>query len=334
MDPIFRITKQSDELFMNYPPIISGEKKAIVYEEALDGPDPISNSIVVSKYHAIMPDDMRSPHSMSIDYQFVEGFFDYKEVRSISQPKLEWHLNFADQRLFVAYCHDIFAQDEIQCAEHPILGSILEMLSNISKESESYYPFIENTDGTPSPILIIGAERRLTIDMNPLGEDGEPVSIYGNRFQGTPDEILQRACIRPESQSASNILAMSSLSYGEGAYSVQEIIKIILIAFTGFRAAVTETQNLLGVESKTVIHSGDWGCGAFGGNKILMASLQLLSADMAGVDTLVFHSTDKAHFETAKEIVRTHWDENGRNLEEFISQVHSLKFQWGMSDGN
>jgi hypothetical protein len=49
--------------------------------------------------------------------------------------------------------------------------------------------------------------------------------------------------------------------------------------------------------------------GDFGGNKILMTSLQMLAADLAGVDTLIFHNTDDSHFNKAKEIIITHWDE-------------------------
>jgi len=35
-----------------------------------------------------------------------------------------WYVNFADPRLFTAYGSGLFAQDEIQAAEHPILGHL------------------------------------------------------------------------------------------------------------------------------------------------------------------------------------------------------------------
>jgi hypothetical protein len=39
-----------------------------------------------------------------------------------------WHVNFADPQLFVAYGSQLLAQDELQAAEHPLLGSIREAL--------------------------------------------------------------------------------------------------------------------------------------------------------------------------------------------------------------
>jgi hypothetical protein len=37
-------------------------------------------------------------------------------------------VNFADEHLFVAYASRLFAQDEIQVAEHPSLGHLKEKL--------------------------------------------------------------------------------------------------------------------------------------------------------------------------------------------------------------
>lgn len=39
-----------------------------------------------------------------------------------------------------------------------------------------------------------------------------------------------------------------------------------------------------------VVHTGNWGTGAFGGNRILMATIQLLASQVAQVDELVFHT--------------------------------------------
>lgn len=58
-----------------------------------------------------------------------------------------------------------------------------------------------------------------------------------------------------------------------------------------------------------MIHTGWWGCGAFGGNRRLMAILQFAAAQLAGVDAVVFHrgSDDAA-------------DEAGAALEAWASQ--------------
>jgi hypothetical protein len=40
------------------------------------------------------------------------------------------------------------------------------------------------------------------------------------------------------------------------------------------------------------IHTGNWGTGAYGGNRVLMAALQLLAARLARTDTFVYHTVD------------------------------------------
>lgn len=75
----------------------------------------------------------------------------------------------------------------------------------------------------------------------------------------------------------------------QGRYRLDEITGTLVTAFTGFRAAVEESERQLGGMS-CVIHTGYWGGGAFGGNRVLMSMLQILAAQMAGVDRLVFHT--------------------------------------------
>jgi len=52
--------------------------------------------------------------------------------------------------------------------------------------------------------------------------------------------------------------------------------------------------------SMCVIHTGFWGCGAFGGNRRLMTILQSLAGDLAGVET-VFRAFDKPGVELARD---------------------------------
>ena len=55
------------------------------------------------------------------------GYFDYTPALDRADA-VEWHVNFADPHLFVAYGSRLFAQDEMQVAEHPALGSLKEAL--------------------------------------------------------------------------------------------------------------------------------------------------------------------------------------------------------------
>ena len=62
---------------------------------------------------------------------------------------LVWHLNFAHHHLFVAYGGGLMAQDELQVAEHPALGSLREALVATS----AVLPLTVER-GQPTPITI------------------------------------------------------------------------------------------------------------------------------------------------------------------------------------
>src|SRR5690349_3853899 len=57
-----------------------------------------------------------------------EDAYDYVPLPGSATP-VEWHVNFADPHLFVAYGSSLLAQDEMQVAEHPSLGALREALS-------------------------------------------------------------------------------------------------------------------------------------------------------------------------------------------------------------
>ena len=87
------------------------------------------------------------------------------------------------------------------------------------------------------------------------------------------------------------------------------------------------------------IHTGYWGCGAFGGNRSLMALIQLLAARLAVVNRLVFHTGSQSEmfaFEEGQQVL-----EGMMNSSRYKGTVDSLleiilerKFAWGVSDGN
>eukprot|EP00479_Gromia_sphaerica_P008629 TRINITY_DN335_c0_g1_i5.p1 TRINITY_DN335_c0_g1~~TRINITY_DN335_c0_g1_i5.p1 ORF type:complete len:129 (+),score=17.46 TRINITY_DN335_c0_g1_i5:773-1159(+) len=94
---------------------------------------------------------------------------------------------------------------------------------------------------------------------------------------------------------------MVAPAYGRGHYSRSQINAILDTAYSTFFAAKIEgyikagylkdNGEEKGVAPPTiVIHTGNWGTGAFGGNKIMMALLQLIAARMAGIDRMQFHT--------------------------------------------
>lgn len=55
---------------------------------------------------------------------------------SLNSCSVEWYVNFADADLFTAYHIGLFAQDEIQTAEHPACGAIKEWMNAVGKEDK------------------------------------------------------------------------------------------------------------------------------------------------------------------------------------------------------
>ena len=56
----------------------------------------------------------------------AKHFYQYKP--STDAKEVEWYINFADSSLFFAYGTALFAQDEMQVAEHPSLASLRELM--------------------------------------------------------------------------------------------------------------------------------------------------------------------------------------------------------------
>jgi hypothetical protein len=90
-------------------------------------------------------------------------------------------------------------------------------------------------------------------------------------------------------------------------------------------------------DAAVVVHSGFWGCGAFGGNRELMALLQILAAAMSGLDMLVFHTHRPAGTETFSRAGQKAADlakQGETGLDELLQFIVAMEYRWGQSDGN
>lgn len=89
---------------------------------------------------------------------------------------------------------------------------------------------------------------------------------------------------------------------------------------------------------KTLVHSGWFGCGAYGGNRTIMIVLQIIAAKIAGIDKLIFHTVTSDYQEdinAAEGFLRNIFQENQSSLliEEMIEKIFNEKFRWGQSNG-
>ena len=319
----------AESIFEEYPPVWNDENKLIVFEIAKSSGYPFNGKISYRRWRpSVLPkriDDYKLKFSVHSDV------FKYAEQKD---PKIvDWHLNFADPDLFVAYGSELLAQDEIQVAEHPILGSLREML--ISKKC---YAETLDDDGCPTPITITGAQRRCVINTQPNPKIGCPDGIYGNAFETATEEQVRASTSTVSPPTISNILAISAPYGGSGYYTKEDLLKVLITAYTGFSCARKESKKLVPENTKTIIHTGFWGCGAFGGNRELMTILQCFAADLAKVD-LKFWAVNESGFKIAAEAAEQYYSMTepraiNKFTHPFLSRLLARKYQWGESDGN
>ncbi len=232
----------------------------------------------------------------------------------------DWHLNFADAHLFGFYGGSLLAQDEHQVLEHPVLGSLREAL--VDSRRQDVAPLTRERG--PTPCLVQGAQRSLHFDTIR--------GPYGNAFVSTPMERIMEATSYLDPPTSSNIVAMQAPPGGRGDYGRGEIEDILRTAFVGFRACVEESS-----PNRTVIHTGNWGCGAFGGNPVAMALLQVAAARLAGVERLIYHTFSPRFAERCRQGLSL-LDElaPGAAIDSarLVGEVFAARFEWGESDGN
>jgi hypothetical protein len=330
--PTARLTFDAVELWSKHPPRFRHPNKHALLEFATAPPFTPAGTLVYTRWTAMnVPLTLGGKDRAKVDG--CQDVYDYRPTDTPA-PVLEWHVNFADPNLFVAWASPLFAQDEIQVAEHPILGSLKQALDATGK-----LPLTRTVEnGRPTPVLIRGAQRLISVATDANAVEGRPAGLYGNRFAAAPVEAVRRATRRIDPPTVTNLIAIAAPSHGSGAYSRAEIEYVLTTAFTGFAAAVLESEEAVGTAATTVVHTGFWGCGAFGGNRVLMPALQILAAHLAGVDRFVFHAFDAAgmaKFSEAVKLLEQILAATKRvDVTTVITRLVKMNFRWGVSDGN
>ncbi len=329
-EPLQRRTYQAAELMRRHPPVLRNENKRVAFAIACPAGAVHSGRLEYSRWPEIplpLPREA-GPAGAARLAQVRDAFYDYRPALDPGAG-VEWHVNFADPNLFYAYGSALFAQDEIQVAEHPVLGSLREALVAEGRPTTT----IEN--GRPTPVLVMGAERRVSIRTAPGAEGGGPSWLYGMAFAGAAADAVRGATTRIDPPTVSNIIAIAAPYGGRGRYLREQIGLAIGTAYSGFRAAVLESRRTAGPDAMVAVHSGFWGCGAFGGDRVMMTLLQLLAADMAGVARLVLHVGDpggRASVERA--LALAPGLAAAASAADLIARAEALGLLWGVSDGN
>jgi hypothetical protein len=326
--PLCRHIFDAHSTIETHPPKLRHANKQLVYQIACPPNSVHHGQLVFSRWPTKPLSTLDRTGNYTPQIEAVGGYFSYD--RSPNSNQVEWYLNFAHADLFCAYGFAVFAQDEIQVAEHPVLASLREALL-----SGDIPPFTVER-GAPTPILIRGVERRCAIatDIDPALD--RPQGLYGNNFARASAEAITAATITIDPPTITNIIAIEAPSGGYGSYQYDEIEYILTTAVTAFTAAKIESQ-LAATDPTVVIHTGFWGCGAYGGNRVLMALLQLLAARLARIDRLIFHTGEPAgadSFTKAQQILDRLTINPDLEIADLLTAIEAMKFHWGVSDGN
>jgi hypothetical protein len=324
---LYRHTLDTASMVAEHPPLFRNANKQIVYRIACPPGSKHAGQIVVSRWQSgPLPDRLNLSYPTILEPR--TDVFDYANSDDTTS---RWYLNFSHYDLFCSYGGGLFAQDEMQVAEHPALGSLREtMLARAIKPLT-----VENDE--PTPILIRGVERRCAVATDVNSAQGRPAGLYGSRFMEAPAAAIERATRRIDPPTLSNVIAIEA-PCGRGPYSRSDVVFILRTALAGFRAAVIESGTD-GQEPEVEIHTGFWGCGAYGGHRVLMALLQLIAAHAAGVDRLVFHTVTAdglAPLEEARQRFENDILPLGPTLsaDTLVLAILEMGFVWGESDGN
>ena len=299
-------------LYTQYPPIFRARAKILSYEKVKKEADYNPSQVVrLSRWNAMkLPETYKLSSPMQINCSDTVYLYTPRKEDEIYK-QIDWHMNFSDSYLFGAYAGSLLAQDELQVLECLILGSVREFLNtDAAGDFEAYtVQRVKTADSMisvkePTPVLIGNADRVINLDTYPDASKERPYGLYGNRFNQASDNAVDLATNILKPATRVNIIAMEAPPGGYGKYNKATIEFILDSCYTGFLAAKKESQKVSLLlreelkleepvpeqEVKTNIFSGFWGCGAYGGDRKLMTILQILGAQLAGVDSLTIHA--------------------------------------------
>lgn len=324
-DPMLRRTWDTAPLMRDHPLRFTHTSKEHAFGLVLPPSTVHQGTVEVTRWAAMdLPATVGAASTMLVGVQ--PNAYQYELVSEPTTTR-EWHVNFADGNLFFGYGSWLFAQDEMQVLEHPALGAVREALLADGLPARTL------EGDSPTPVLVTGVERRCRISTTPDVSAGRPKGLYGQEFSRATDAERASGITLIEPPTVSHIIAIAAPSHGHGAYTREQVETILVTAYTGFRAAVVESErDGLG----TLIHSGFWGCGAFGGNKVMMLMLQQIAAQMAGVERLVLHVMEEAGRAVAADAgvrVKELVGQGEIDTAEVIERVVAMGLRWGVGNG-
>lgn len=309
------------DLATRHPPrFIDRNKRAVHSAMGAPGAEH-TQPVTVTRWAPVALPEARDPGSAELTV--APGWFDY---RRRAADATAWWVNFADPDLFGYYAGPLLAQDELQCLEIPTLASVREAWL-----AEGLPARTVDHDHAPTPVTVHGAPRQGALSAHPTPK--RPWGLYGNAFScaPTPQVVDALAVLRPAQPV--HVLAMAA-PRGAGPYTPAALRQILHTATTAFAAARAATEAAGADPDEVEVHTGWWGCGAFGGDREVMALLQLEAADLAGLRHLVFHTGEpgsESPLAAARDVRSRLRDTH--TLDGLVAALAERGYRWGRSNG-
>ncbi|MES2272599.1 MAG: hypothetical protein V4487_00205 [Chlamydiota bacterium] len=267
-------------LLQEHPPQFTNHNKAHAYAELTAGRGLVENEIRVEKFSAPRSfEKIRKTPLFSGDAPVVlaqPGTFFYPPGEH------HWTANFGDQNVFFGCLGPLLAQDEQQVLEHPALSHFYSLIKK-NEQHMNIRPFV-HLSASGDALLIEGAKRYGELDTStPIEGLG---NIYGNHFARASEAQINQALLRFEQIQESKLFVFCAPNISanlEGQpYQEDTLRELFLSAFTAFKAIGHKDPN-------AIIHTGNWGCGAFGNDPKTVALLQLAAAHFSGIRRLEYY---------------------------------------------
>lgn len=259
------------------------------------------------------------------DVSFVDGPMTHRSSKKGSFKV--WVSNFADRDLFLGSMNGLFAQDEIQTAEHPGMQNLRRTLLDL-----------DPIDSKPVAILQ-DDEVAIIEDVERRGRFNSFNGIYGQKFPFADWSAIESQCTKI-APTKSNIIAFRAPDMGTSKkgklYTREDLAKFF---YQALGAGLAIKSNTSPVE-KTVWEMGLIGTGAFGNSIPVSLILQLGAAKFAGIDVVNFfpfnHRTEV--LAAYKQYQKIESALAGKSPEDFLNYLfvnrEKLNLRYGASDGN
>lgn len=194
-----------------------------------------------------------------------------------------WTADFADPH-FLGYVEGpLLAQEEMLTLEHPALYHLKSLLNR----TPSIQPLADN---------------RVAL-IEHVGRYGALNGLYGHEFATASKELLDAKLERFETPIFSNLFAMAAPNNPGKAgmpYQKLHLKELFLRACAAFSAIASRSE---GAKTSAVVHTGNWGAGAFGGSPLATALCQILAARAAGVELRYYPLDETEAFAKAQKIL-------------------------------